>query len=382
MKSVFTPNTRDLDRYLVRATHSQKLERWIGKEAVEDISLRMKDWYGPPIALAGVPGRVYACGGGDFCGPIQGGYFGNLQDFAVQRIRRIFREAHRRNHGKLNAGFASLSDLISEATTGGKKQTLAYNKTGAAAPAVGASQALMRVVTLPTIGAVLAAPPGGTVLTSASAGALTFVDPTGGDTTHLINWVDQQTTAQSSSLMLTDCLFGFSPNYAINTAQNVTGVPTRYTTAALAPGNFIAGDVTTVLGAGASNVTMTYVDDAGNAAEAGTAQALRVSSAVNTSPFTAPQWFYNLNAGDRGLQKVTVFQLSAATTGAVNRTIEHPIAIMPGAGLANQAVILDGINTAFSFERIYDGACLTLWDWMKSATAATGHSGFITICAG
>jgi hypothetical protein len=62
--------------------------------------------------------------------------------------------------------------------------------------------------------------------------------------------------------------------------------------------------------------------------------------------------------------------------------ISHPLAIMPGAGIANQVVMLDGINSAFSLERIYDDAYLTLWDWMKSATAATTHSGQIVLVSG
>jgi len=349
---------------------------------LEGISAQMRHYPGPPIPIAGVPGRVYACGGGDFCGPIEGGYFANLWDYRWQRLRRIMRNAARVKKGVLNAGFASLSDLISEATTGGKKQTLSYLKVGLAAPAVGASQSLRRQGTFPSAGAIFAAPPGGTIPVRTTVGAILQDNAAAGDTLHLVNWFNQQTTAQNSALMLMDTIFGVQPNYNSTVAQPITGVPTRYQTAALAPGNMLNADVTTVLTATAVNVTITYVDDAGNAAEAGAAQALRVSSAVGTSPFTAPEWFYRLNAGDRGVRNMTSIQFSAATVAAVDRMISHPLAIMPGAGIANQVVMLDGINSAFSLERIYDDAYLTLWDWMRSATAATTHAGQIVLVSG
>lgn len=385
MKSIFTPTTRNVDTYLLRATPSQKLERYLGSEMLEGISAQMRDYPGPPIPIAGVPGRVYACGGGDFCGPIEGGYFANLWDYRWQRLRRIMRNAARVKGGVLNAGFSSLSDLIMEATTGGKKQTLSYLKVGLAAPAVSASQSLRRQGTLPASGAaIFAAVPGGTVPVRTTAGAILQNNAASGDTLHLVNWFDQQTTAQTSALMLMDTIFGCQPSYNTTALQAITGVPTRYNTADLAPGNMLNADVTTALGATAVNVTITYVDDAGNAAEAGTAQALRTSSAAGTSPFTAPFWFYNLNTGDRGAQKMTAIQFSAISGGgaAVDRLISHPLAIMPGAGIANQVVMLDGINSAFSLERIYDDAYLTLWDWMKSATAATTHSGQIVLVSG
>jgi hypothetical protein len=383
MKSIFTPTTRNVDQYLLRATQSQKLERYLGREMVEGISAQMRHYPGPPIPIAGVPGRVYACGGGDFCGPIAGGYYANLWDYRWQRLRRIMRNASRVRGGVLNAGFASLSDLISEATTGGKKQTLSYLKVGLAAPAVGASQSLRRQGTFPAAAAaIFGALPGGTVPVRTTAGAIMQNNAAVGDQLHLVNWFDQQTTSQTSSLMLMDTIFGCQPNYNVTTSQSITGVPTRYNTAALAPGNVLNADVTTALAATAINVTITYVDDAGNAAEAGVAQALRASSAVGTSPFTSPAWFYNLNAGDRGVQKMTAILFSAGSAAAVDRLISHPLAIMPGAGIANQVVMLDGINSAFSLERIYDDAYLTLWDWMKSATAATTHAGQIVLVSG
>jgi hypothetical protein len=163
---------------------------------------------------------------------------------------------------------------------------------------------------------------------------------------------------------------------------SVTGVPTRYQTATTAPGNFISANVTTVLNATANNLTLTYVDQDGNTAEAGAAQAIRVSSAVGTIPYTQPVWFYPLNNGDTGLRNITVHNLSAAATGNVDQMIAHPIALLPAAGVANQSVVLDGINSSFNLERIYDDAALTFLEYFKSATTATTYAGFITLLSG
>ena len=378
MKTVFSANTLDQDKYLVRATPAQKLERWLGTEEVESISKRMKGWYGPPVAIAGVPGRVYACGDGDFCGPIQGGYFGNLVDYVAGRVKRAMRP----RHGQLNAGFTSLSDLISEVTVSGKKQMWMYQKVGVAAPATGSSQWLWRQGTLPSTAAVAAAAPGGTAYTRLSAGALEQFNAGAGDTLHFVNWMGTNNQNAGTSLMLVDMLWGANFNHATSGNVAVSGVPTRYQTATTAPGNFISGSVTTVLGATAQNVTLTYVDQDGNAAEAGAALAIRASSAVGTIPYTQPTWFYTLNAGDTGLRNITNHNLSAANSGNSDQMIAHPIALLPAAGVANQTVVLDGINSSFNLERIYDDAALTFLEYFKSATTAQTYAGFITLASG
>jgi hypothetical protein len=360
----------------MKNTHSAQLERWLGTEEVERLSQSMRGWYGPPIAIAGVPGRVYACGDGDFCGPIRGGYYMNLADYALQRYRRIMRESAKRNRYTLH-GFSSLSDLISEATTGGKSQIRTYSKTGVAAPAVNASQALWGVGALPGAGANAAAAPGGTIPTNTTTGGLQQANATGGDTLHLTTWTGL--SSQVGSVMLYDYMYGVNINHA-TTANTVTGVPTRYQDATAA-GSFLSGRVTTVLGATAHNVTVTYVDQAGNAAEAGTAQAIRVSSAVQTVPLTQPQWFYNLNGADTGLRSVTSIALSAASTGNVDWFIGHPLAILPQLAV-NTSFVLDGINSAFSLERVYDNACLALLELFKSATGAATISGMVKLVSG
>ena len=112
------------------STHSARLERWLGVDNVEQISSAMRGWYGPPIPVGNVPGRVFATGDGDFCGPIRGGYVTSAFEYTLNRLIQARSRMARKHSSQLNVGFASLSDLISEATVGGKRQDFMYANTG------------------------------------------------------------------------------------------------------------------------------------------------------------------------------------------------------------------------------------------------------------
>lgn len=367
---------------MMRNTHSQRLENWLGAEQVEQYSRMMRGWYGPPIAISNVPGHVYACGDGDFVGAIRGGYFGNLTDFAVGRARSALRRAINRP-GQLNAGFTSLSDLISEATAGGKSQQLLFQKAITTATTVGNASNGFNVGALPVAGGVGGTSGTGRACTRTTTGALKQDDPTGGDQQHITTVTIQASAV--SSLMLMDRLWDMTYNHAssTSTAVDTANVPTRYQTAALAPGNFISGEITTVLSATAHNLTVTYIDDAGNTAEAAAAYAAPVSAVAARTPTVAGQWFVPLNSGDRGVRTITNIAQSTITsvTGVTSWFIAHPLCLVP-IPIANVPFIFDGINSAFNLERIYDGACLT---FMTPAIAATGtitYNGLIRTVSG
>jgi hypothetical protein len=57
--------------------------------------------------------------------------------------------------------------------------------------------------------------------------------------------------------------------------------------------------------------------------------------------------------------------------------VAHPIAFM-ACPVANLVCTIDGINTAFNLETVFDNACLALLEMPKSATTATSYSGQIT----
>jgi hypothetical protein len=264
------------------------------------------------------------------------------------------------------AGFTSLSDLISEATTGGKRQIFRVNKTGSTQPAAGSSAHLWNQNTLPPNGTNAAAAPGGSVFDNTTTGALGQANAAGGDTLHFVSAMP--VCVSPCAILMYDFIFGVSAPVTSGSLA-VTGVPTRYATTT-SPGNWISANVTTAYAVTAHNVTITYMDQAGNTAEAGTAQAGRVSSAINTIPMTGPQWTYSLNAGDTGARKITNINFSATSASAVaSWYIGHSIVTMP-CPVANLVVPVDGINSAFNLVQILDGAALAFMEFMKTQTTA------------
>jgi len=356
------------------SVHAQRMERWLGPEMAEGLVRQAKGWYGDPIPVMGVPGRVFACGDGDYCGSIQGGFFANLATYSEDKIRRALKK-HAAG-GYLNTGFGSLSDLISEAT-GGKMQHIYYQKTGAAKPAAAYCQNLWNKGAVPSAGSNGGAAPGGTVNAKGDAGSLPFSNPAGSDTLHITTWTAQATVA--NTVMLVDRLFSVSCSH--NSANiAITGVPSRYQDTT-AKNSFVSARVTTVLTATAHNITLTYMDQDGNTAEAAPAIAARVSSAVDTIPLTTPSWFIPLNAGDTGVRKITNWATSGANTGVSDVFVAHMLALCP-IPVANMPIVLDGINSAFNLVEIKTNACLMLMEYFATATTATTHTGLIQVVSG
>lgn len=366
-------------------THSQKLERWLGKEKTEELSSLVKDWYGPPIAISGVPGTVWACKGGDFRGLIGAGSFNNIYDFSRQRIRRIAREFAKRQSRKANAGFSSLSDLISEATTG-KSRYFAFSKAGATG-VVQVTNSLWGLGSQPPAGANAAAAPGGTIPNDSTTGAFPFTNPTGGDTQHFVR-ADIAASVISNTLMLYDRLFAVNKTMNSTATEAVTGDPTRYqsTTAANADyigGNFLFVEVGgTALAATAHNWTVCLYNDQANAASTLPSLTGNASAIVRRLDHPVGQWFAPLESGDVGIKDLTQMQCSAlVATGVINFVIGHPIALMP-CPVANMICVNDGINTAFNLTRIFDDAALAFLEITKPTTTATNYNGLIQTVAG
>lgn len=275
-------------------------------------------------------------------------------------------------------GFASLSDLITEATTGGKRQEIVFRKVGTTGVA-GSANTLWNVGNVPAAGGVHGAAPGGTVTTSSTTGAIVgWSNPGGSDTLHLVQGQVLSSVA-NNTLLLFDRLWGASQSLnATNTAY--TGVPTRYTGTSAA-GNFVAMEVTTAMSATATNLIVTYVDQDGNAAQAGTTTALTVSSAVNRVPFPTNNWFYVLASPDVGTRNITNIQSTGANTGVANFFIGRPLAYLP-LPVANVYFSYNFINEMFNLVEVKSSACLSLMELNKAATTATTYNGSFTMVSG
>ena len=367
-------------------THAQRLERWIGAAAAERVSLAARDWYGPPIAVAGVPGNVWAMPGGDIRGRIRAGEFASGLEWALGRAGRIAEAMARRQRAQCNAGFASLSDLISEASAG-KRREITMQKAGPTGVAA-VTSSLWRLGNKPAAGGAGSAAPGGRALDESTTGAQYGLDNVSTDTRHLVSaWAIASVAGQT--LLLYDRLFDVAKTMNSTTAESVTGVPTRYqsstpSAADYAGGNFCFVEVGgTALAATAHNWTVCqYRNQAGTDAQSFPSMTGNSGAIVDRLDHPVSSWFMPLASGDTGVMDRAQMQCSAAVaTGAINFVIGHPLAFVP-IPLANCACLWDGINTAFSLVRVFDGAALAWLELSKPSTTATTYNAGVTMVHG
>jgi len=360
-----------------RSTHSSKLERWLGPETVEYLSRSMTNWYGPPIAIGGVPGAVFAHKGGDFRGSIEGGGFLDGITWGIERIKALgYNEAMNRIRSSPIMGFTSLSDLISEAS-GGKMRKYYWQKAGSTG-VVSVTNSLWGLGPQPAAGANAAAAPGGESPTDATTGAH-LIDNVSTDTRHIVSAMASCEDV-GNSLLLYDRIFQVNKTMNSTATEAVTGVPTRYQSTTTTDADYIGGNFLfvevggTALAATAHNwTTCTYTDQA-NAAS--TLPSLTGNSAAIVRRLDHPilQWFAPLATGDVGVKALTQMQASAlVATGVINFVIGHPLAWMP-IPIANLACQFDYINTAFNLARIFDDAAMAFLEITKPLTSATTYN--------
>lgn len=370
-----------------RSTNASKLERYLGKDEVERISSAMVNWYGTqPILVGNVPSArgVRVGRGGDFVGRIDDGDFVSLGERCLDRANRALAKVGGRQATTMNAGFASLSDLISEATTGGKKSDYFFSKAGTLG-VVSVTNSLWRVGPMPAAAAAPSNAPAGNVPTNATLGALPLRNPSvGGDTQHFVR-SDTLATVAANTLLMYDRIFEVNKTMSSLALESITGSPNRYqaitNTPDSADGNFLFFEVQVALANTGHNWNAVYTDHDGNTGVAlpqltGNAQAI-----ANRLDHPLSQWFAPLASGDVGIMKLESVTCSASLTGGIACVIGHPIAFLP-MPVANMATIVDGINTAFNLARIFDNAALAFLEITKPATTATTYNGCITTVAG
>lgn len=285
--------------------------------------------------------------------------------------------------GIRGGGFSSLSDLISEATNGGKSQDLLFSKSGATGVA-NASNTLWYAAGTPAAGSNGAALAGGTDTTRATVGALTQTNPSGGDTLH-ITTIYMMPSIANNTLLLFDRIWHGAPAVSTVGDQTVTMTPTRYAGTGVGGssiGNFVTLEIQANLGATGHSWRVTYVDTVPNAAENATAFAgLNAGIAPRLDVAANAQWFLPLNNGDLGVSDITLFNMGASVSGATNLVLGHPLGFIPQP-VAQQMVVLDGINSAFNLTRVLDDACLSFFELYKLATTATQYNGMLKLVAG
>lgn len=367
----------------LRSTHSDRLTRWLGPQMVEKISNDMRGWYGPPIAVEGVPGAVFATSDGDFIGHCDAG----MEVSAFERATELAMRAHRSNRvrrairmGKALkqwGGFSGLDDLISEASAG-KRWEYQFSKVGPTGVA-NVTSTLWRVGNQPAAGGAPGAAPGGTAFTDATTGGHPFTNPTNPDTQHIVSGSGIGTL--TGSILLFDQIFGVVKTINSTATEAVTGVPTRYQNQTGGNADYIGGNFLiitvggTALAATAHNWTVCqYTDQDGNTAVALPSVTGNASAIVDRLDQPTNQWYCPLATGDIGIKALTQMQCSAlVATGVIWFMMGHPICWMPFP-LANIVTPMDYVQTAFNLTRIFDDACLVLLDVNKPAATATTYN--------
>jgi len=276
-----------------------------------------------------------------------------------------------------------MDDLVSSITTDGKFWRQDWNKiTGASAYAAGRWYDFSGLAGTPVANAWA-----GTALNwrtcdeTTGNGTQIFGIPHGGavtpDTKHLLNVmaVTAVATGVPGVLMLID-MQGYWPGISNNTlsAQTLVGTPTlRY---ASGVGCRLYQVQTSVAGATAQNLALSYTDSAGNAGNTLPVTVSMTASAivghVSHSGLAANNYgpFLPLASGDTGVQNVATVTMSAANTGTFALCLAKPLLTLP-ITTAAVAAERDLLNQLPSLPQVKDGACLT---WLYFAGAATAAS--------
>jgi hypothetical protein len=388
---------RNNGRASSKPVHSGQLERWLGAEQLERISLAMRTasgphrgFPGPPIAVSGVPGAVYVDGQGDFVGNLRAGYEASAYDYVWDMGRRwknrLRRFSRRNAEGtQLNMALASLNDLIRAGTLGGRRYKYLFQKTGTT-NVVDACATLWSNGAQPAGGSSPASAPGGTSTTDASTGGFPFTNPASGLAQYFLNSFTIINN-QNQTLMLYDRLFHVNKSMSSTATEAVTGTFSRYQNGDASADDYIGGNFLFIECAGALSATAhnwtvcQYTNQDSTAAQSFPSMAGISSCITNRLDMPLGIWAMPLASGDVGIKALTQMQCSASITGTIFFAVGHPIAFF-GCPVANLATLADGVSTAFKLVRIQDDACLSFLQIRPGTTVACTYNGYFNTVSG
>jgi hypothetical protein len=371
------------------STHGGRLERWLGADTVAQLSNNMKLWPGPPIAVSGVHGSVWAHGGGDFHGLTKCGEFLSAIDFAAMQARKIARNFGKLQRQNLNAGFPDLTTLLENARVG-KMQTISLSKTMANAVSTPRASSFWAGTGEPAAGSVGSAAPGGRVCDRSTTGALPLTNPISGENTFFVGsrlaTGSSSITNGKSPMLLYDRLFDVVNNASDTSAISVTGVPTRYQSSTpsdpdFAGGNFCFIEANTLQSALHTWTVCRYRNQAGTDSQIFPPMNTNIAGVSRLDHPSTATWFMPMADGDFGVMDLDQIQIDTSLTGFNNFVIGHPIAWIPIFDVT-LATVSNNINSAFNLVRIFDDACLSILCAPFGPANFTNLNGYIQTVSG
>ena len=255
----------------------------------------------------------------------------------------------------------------------GTRQFSPFLKAATATTVVGRPLSLWQVAGVPGPGSFNGTLAGAT-LSSADAGCLTRGNPSSGNSyLHTLAGINAQ---NPGLLLLVDRLWNNGGFTITSTgAQTVSSVtwPTRCPTSATddtpattGHGVLLGMEISTVVGAAAPTITVSYTNSVGTASRTGTATG--ASAAVAQSFFPI-----GLAAGDLGVRSVQTVTLSVSWVSGVMNLVAYRVlaSLAIGSTQIQQLGPLTG-----GLPRIYDSSCLSLL-WLPSTAASSAFQGGI-----
>lgn len=280
-------------------------------------------------------------------------------------------------------GFSSMDDFINETTVNGKQWRTDWNKNAlpTTAQAAGTWYSLFKGAGNPPAEVVFGT---GTnlafqALNDGATGAIWHGGNVSPDTKHIINAsaFSASATTMPCVFMLVD-LLGFYP-ITTTTSTSAQALNNGVTLPRYTDGAGVQAFITpsTVYGAGAPTVTLTYTNSAGVTGRT-TPSVPALPTETTASPVGSITYsgtgagkygpFLPLLAGDGGIRSVQTIQFSAThTSGVANLVLCKPLLTLPMTTIG-VAAERDLMNQVPSLPRVYDGACLS---WLMYAGANT-----------
>lgn len=266
------------------------------------------------------------------------------------------------------AGFASMDDLLDEATTNGKEYAFDWFKYGPAAKANGVWTRLWASSGMPGAGGEPSATPGDAFTNV--AGSINFPNQSP-DHKHFFTFGGVAT--QDCVLMVYDRLTGVG-GVSIATTGNKTidtvALPRYAGTDALGVQVWI--EVTTAVSAGTPAITLnSYTAQDGTTGRSGAALTL------SATPTAHAMYQLPLQSGDLGVRSVETINVGVAgTSGVVNVVLVKPLVQIPL--IASQWNEVSLVSQLHSLPRVYDGASLG-FAFLASTTTAPNFWGCVRL---